>query len=102
MLNIDGAGDGGMGGGGMQVIEDDNNQTNTTNIVRSRRGYKKSKRGNNVEGLLVKEIRYREMMDTPPSRHYRKRRRRELEPDEIEKIVATSKEPFQRYEDIAK
>lgn len=26
MLDLDDAGDGGMGGGGMQVIEDDNNQ----------------------------------------------------------------------------
>ena len=41
-------------------------------------------------------------MDTPPGRYYRKRRRRELHPEEIEKIVATSREPFQRYEDVAK
>ena len=75
---------------------------NSASAARSRRGIKLSKRQHNLEGLLGKELRQRETMDTPPSRYYRKRRRRELAPEEIEKIVATSREPYQRYEDIAK
>ena len=83
-LDNDYAGDGGMGGDGMQVLEDDNHQTNPSIISRTRRGHKKSKRQHNLEGLLEKELRQKEAMDTPPSRHYRKRRRRELTPEEIE------------------
>ena len=61
-----------------------------------------SKTCHNVEGLPEKELRRREIMDTPPGRKYRKRPRKELTADEIESIVAATKVPFLRYAEVAK
>ena len=69
---------------------------------RSRWGLKKSKPSHNPEGLLEKELRLRENLDKGFQHKYRKRHRTELSVNEIEEIVATTKEPHRHQVDVAK
>ena len=56
-------------------------------------GIKKSRPSHNVEGLPEKELRRRHRLETPVRWAYKKRHRKDLSADEVEEIVAASKEP---------
>lgn len=53
-------------------------------------------------GLPEKELRRRQRNGDATGRTYRKRPRRELSPEEIERIVAATKQPYCTQKDVAK
>ena len=70
-------------------------------MQRSRKNLKKSKPSHNMEGRTEKELHQQAHYEKGPNNKLKKRQRRDLEPDEIEAIVAATKKPFHRYKDVA-
>ena len=69
---------------------------------RSRIGFKRSKPSHNIEGVSEKELRLRRQQDSRAGRKFKKRHRKDLTADEIEEIIAASKEPYRIHADIAR
>ena len=71
------------------------------NMERSRKGCKKSKRSHNIEGRSEKELQQQARHEKGPNNKLKKRKRKDLIPNEIEEVVNATEKPFHRYQDVA-
>ena len=68
---------------------------------RSRKKTMKSKPSHNVEGRTEKELWKQARHEKGPNNKLKKRQLKDLEPEEIEEIIAATKKPYHKYKDVA-
>ena len=61
----------------------------------------KSKPSHNIEGRTENELKKQAMYEKGPNNKLKKRKRKDLTPEEIETIVAATNKPFHKYKDVA-
>ena len=68
---------------------------------RGAKGIKRSKPTSNIEGRTESDLRQQAQSDRVCCRRYKKRHRKDLTADEIEKILEATKQPFMMHRDVA-
>ena len=68
---------------------------------RSRKGLRNSRRGQNAEGRTEAQLRHQSQQDKAHCRKYKKRSRKDLSYEEIEQVIAATKQPYLLHKDIA-
>ena len=69
--------------------------------TRSRRGQRKSKPNQNVEGLTEAQLRHQTLLDKGVCCKFKKRHRKDLTYEEITSILSAAKEPHKLQKDVA-
>ena len=68
---------------------------------RARATLKRSRPVDNIEGRTEADLKEQSKQDKAPGRKYKKRHRKDLTAEEIEAIVAATREPFRLHKDVA-